>query len=201
MQPVMSLHNTAVKIRTRDFLENNMSDDFDSFDDDFQPEKKTDFGKLVRARYVAGKLAGKRFKAFLAGLFPITKRRHQREIDANIQLHLSQLRSINASNAKELEESRRQVKDIVEKATTIHFDRPQSRPEMYVVSVQFDPRMFGAGYLDRQQMEMVGATIGRQVQYEISSCRFIQSANQAEEQRLRMWPPMDMNATDFTKPR
>lgn len=74
------------------------------------------------------------------------------------------------------------VDEIVRRFSRVEFDRFQGGGERYAMRLDFDARLMG-GYSRREDMELLAERIAYQVEREIASCRFMQSARDLERER------------------
>jgi len=72
------------------------------------------------------------------------------------------------------------VGPIVDRATRISFFADNSYREEYAVQIRFSPQYFGMGFWSREQASLLAQYVGRKVEAEIASLRFIQSAKVEE---------------------
>lgn len=70
---------------------------------------------------------------------------------------------------------------VIDRCHDIQFDRQHA--DQYVVQVAFDVRMLG-GFRMHKDLDFIAEHIGHQVEAEIASSRFIQSARGLEQERL-----------------
>lgn len=118
----------------------------------------------------------------LKDLIPITRGKHRRELEEKVKANRDTLAWVEKRHAGELEKARNQTKRLVDSATRINFQRSPCTRDTYTLRIDFSPYDIFHGSFDRADFETLGKMIGRQVEAEIASTRFLQSASAIEAQ-------------------
>lgn len=105
------------------------------------------------------------------------------DIDTVRKDYEAQRKALINRHLHELEKARQTAGRIIDNCTSITFHRCQFERN-YVVSVAFDERMMG-GLGRSEDLRMIAEYVGRKVEEEIASTRFVKSAQQADIDRRR----------------
>lgn len=122
-----------------------------------------------------------RLKRRIVDLCPVPRSRLKRERER----HESQVRALVARRIRDLEEATKAVNAILDRCSSIEFKR-ESGPQ-YAIILRFDPSMVMAGACSSRELRIVAELMGRRVEAEIATARFVQSARDLERQIQRRW--------------
>lgn len=86
---------------------------------------------------------------------------------------------------EEIEKIMQRADKFIDKCASIQFDVKDGN--RYAVMVEFDPNVC-VGYRQGEELQFLGKLIGRRIEREITTARFVQSAENFRERR--MYPPI-----------
>ena len=121
--------------------------------------------------------------ALLGVLWPfVSAKKHAADVAAAneriiaAETNASQLRrEAEQRHATELDERTKRVDAIIQRFSEMQWSGPDEG-DKYALQLCFDPRMIGYGNLDRRELELIAERFARQVQREIVTAKFVESA-------------------------
>lgn len=106
---------------------------------------------------------------------PVTRKRLKAEVDAEKSKAGHRLAKLKQEHARELLEAGKKAEEVVSKLVDLQFRKDGGR--CYMLTVAFDPSLVIA-FNSRDDLRYVAEHVGRQVEDEIASTRFIKSAHE-----------------------
>ena len=118
--------------------------------------------------------------------------REKRELEARLRAEFeaklaARERSLRDSHKREIGKLKEAVDEIIRKASRVGFDRVEGN--RYSLRIDFDAGFMG-GYSRSEELQLIAERVAYQVEREIASTRFVQSAYELERERYsspRYW--------------
>lgn len=111
--------------------------------------------------------------------------RQSRNLDMQHKEHEKNYRErervLNVRHAEELEKRSAVADSIIDKLSRIEFRRGEHK--MYRILLEFDARITDCGAMLGEQISYIASRVGRRVEREIATARFVQKAHEAEYPR------------------
>jgi len=123
-----------------------------------------------------------RFVIWLSQFVPVSRGRMERAIAEAKTEHAKQVADIRRRHEREVDETAKQVDKIIKRCSCIEFRREQG--DQYALMLRFDPRMVLGGACTSDELRFIARRVAYQVEGEIATARFIQSASDLERQRF-----------------
>ncbi len=137
---------------------------------------------------------------FLSRYWPVFHKTSMAKIEIacrDLEFKRSEMRAENAKKIAEIKKNcavekeafSAQARQFIDRCCKIDFrrDTPMSQSERYTLMIQFDTRM-ASGFQPGDDLRFLGKMIGRQVEDEIATSRFVASANDLERERVARCP-------------
>lgn len=137
---------------------------------------------MINSKY--GLTRTKRLISWLMGRRPVFRVTMWKCLSKALCDYNSYILDTQARHAAELRETSKMAVEVVAKCSEIQFRK--GRDQKYVVAITFNTRLLSDGTEGlKEKCEYIARLLGNQVEDEISSLRFVQSAKDLEAEELR----------------
>lgn len=123
-----------------------------------------------------------RFVIWLLRFVPAFRGRMEREIAEAKDSHSKQIADMRRRHEREIDETAKKVDEIIKRCSCIEFRHEQG--DQYAIMIRFEPRLMMGGACTSDELRFIAQRVACQVEREIATARFIQSARDLERQRF-----------------
>jgi hypothetical protein len=114
----------------------------------------------------------------------------ERELAASAAKHAEALEAMRQRHRRDLTSTTKAADALIRRASSIQFDSDLRHGYHYALQVTFSPRLVSAASCDRRELEFIAKRVALQVEQEIATSRFVQSAyDRFREREDEAWHP------------